>query len=99
MTTRKKSTATITLRTVLEHVQALHGEMLSRFADVDRRFAAVDRRFVNIDQRFDTLERRLSQRIDRVERNLTLQIDNIDKRLDDIEVVQIPLLKKAVGAR
>lgn len=92
MATNKKSTARITLRTVLEHVQALHGEMMTRFAEVDRRF-------MRVDQRFDLLERRLSERIDRVERNVTLQIDNIDKRLDNIEVVQIPLLKKAVRTR
>lgn len=31
------------------------------------------------------------------EARLTLQIDGIDKRLDDIEVFQIPKLKKVTG--
>jgi hypothetical protein len=35
----------------------------------------------------------------RMERNLTAQIDAIDRRLDDVEVVQVPKLKKAVGMR
>jgi hypothetical protein len=44
----------------------------------------------------------LTTRIDRVERDITwikVSVDNIDKRLDTIEVVQVPRLEKAVGMR
>lgn len=92
MTTTKKNTGRITLRTVLEHVQALHGEMMMKFAGVDKRFEAVD-------LRFESFENRLNDKIDGVERRLTRQIDGLDKRLDDIGIVQIPKLKKTVGAR
>lgn len=33
----------------------------------------------------------------RVEGNLSMQIGNLDERIDDLEVVQVPMLKKAVG--
>jgi hypothetical protein len=74
MATRKKAPARITLRTVLEHMQTQHQEVLGEFANVRREMTGMERR-------------------------LTRQIDRIDERLDDIEVVQIPMLKKAVGAR
>ena len=47
-------------------------------------------------------EARLTTRIDRVERDITwikVSVENIDKRLDTIEVVQVPRLEKAVGMR
>ena len=59
------------------------------------------------------MERRLTERIDGVEQKvdrLETKVDrhhaqtmvafnNIDDRLDDLEVVQVPKLKKAVGMR
>ncbi len=44
-------------------------------------------------------EGRLTQKIEFSERNIIRQIDGIDERVDDIETVQIPMLKKAVGIR
>ena len=92
MATTKKSTAKITLRTVLQHVQALHSEMLIKFA-------AVDKRFVSLEKKMDDGFSGVNGRIDRLERRLSTQIDNIDKRLDDVEIKELPKLKKAVAAR
>lgn len=85
MAITKKSTARITLRTVIDHM--------------DRKFELVDMRFDAVDKRFESLENRLNDKIDGVERRLTRQIDGLDKRLDDLEITEIPKLKKAVGAR
>lgn len=46
------------------------------------------------------VETRLNARLDRMENDITwikVSAGNIDKRLDDLEVVQVPRLKKAVG--
>jgi len=50
-------------------------------------------RFAKMDARID----RLDAKIDRIHALLTLQIDNIDKRLDDIEVVELPAIRKVIG--
>lgn len=81
MTMKKKASARIALRTVLEHVQAQGGALMSFRSEMKKEFDAVH------------------EKIDGVERHLTRQIDGLDKRLDDIEIVQIPKLKKTVGAR
>lgn len=38
-----------------------------------------------------------SHKLVSTERNIIRQIDGIDERLDDIEVVQLPKVRKAVG--
>jgi chaperonin cofactor prefoldin len=95
MATTKKSTARITLKTVIEHMDRKFQLVDARFEAIDKRFEAIDRRFDGVDARFESLE----MKIDGVERRLTRQIDGLDKRLDDIEINVIPALKKAVGAR
>lgn len=92
MATKKKSPARITLRTVLEHVQHMHQDILRRFGDHDKKF-------VLLEQKMDTQFKAVHEKIGAAERRLTLQIDGIDKRLDDVEIKEIPKLKKAVGAR
>ncbi len=57
----------------------------------ERIMNAMDTRFCKVDIRFSGLEQQNAQ--------ILYQIDNIDKRLDDIEVFQIPKLKKAVRFR
>ena len=50
--------------------------------------------------RIDAVDNKLTKRMDVLERKIdfiSVQIGNIDKRLDDVEVIQIPKLKKAVG--
>ncbi len=87
MSTRKPS-ARITLRIVLQHVQAMRQEVTSRFDKVEGRLNTMGNDI-----------KRLEWRMDRNHSLLVYQIDNIDKRLDDIEVVQIPKLKKALRMR
>ena len=64
-------------------------------------------------QHMQGMERRLTERIDGVEQKVDrleikvdrhhaqtmVAFDNIDERLDDLEVVQVPKLKKVVGIR
>ena len=52
-------------------------------------------RFDAIDTRFDRLE----AKVDRNHAQLTFQIDAIDRRLDEVEVTEVPALKKAVGMK
>jgi hypothetical protein len=66
----------ITLKVVLDQMQSMHNVVLQEIRRLD----------VKIDQ----VEKRLGARIDRVEANLTRQIDAIDKRLDAIEIEQLP---------
>ncbi len=81
MASTKKSTARITLRTVLEHVQAQGAKLVSLEKEMKKEFKIVN------------------EKIEGAERRLTRQIDGIDERLDDVEVTEIPKLKKAVAAR
>ncbi|MDD5055443.1 MAG: hypothetical protein PHZ00_04220 [Candidatus Peribacteraceae bacterium] len=50
-------------------------------------------RFAQTDARIDRLE----TKVDHIKGYLLMQIDNMDKRLDGIEVVQLPAIRKAVG--
>lgn len=73
----------ITLKTILEHMRVMEDRLLTEIQEVRSDLGAT--------------EARLNTRIDRMEHNLTTQIDGLDRRLDDIEVSQIPQLKKVVG--
>ena len=53
-----------------------------------------------------TMEKRLSGRIDRLEGKVDhnhmmvcVKLENINKRLDDVEVVELPKIRKKVGMR
>ena len=89
----------ITWRILLQHVQTMGNGLTKRMDDMENRimnrFAKVDSRFAHVDSRMDRLENKM----DRIHMNLSGQIDAIDQRLDDVEVVQVPKLKKAVGMR
>jgi hypothetical protein len=48
------------------------------------------------------VDSRLTSRMDRMENDIAwikVSVGNIDKRLDDLEVVQVPKLKRIVGIR
>ena len=52
--------------------------------------------------RIDRLENkvdRLEKKVDQNHAILSMQISNLDERLDDLEVVQVPTIKKAVGIK
>lgn len=73
----------VTLKTVLEH---MHGMEERLRAEING---------VRVELKGDIRE--VKNEIRRVEAVLSNQISNIDARLDDLEVVQVPKLKKAVG--
>ena len=52
--------------------------------------------------RFEQTDVRITKLETKIDHNhliVTTQLDNIDARLDDLEVVQVPALKKAVAGR
>jgi len=72
----------ITPKILLDHMQGMEHRIMERFLQVDGRFIQVDTRLDGIDRKLDII---------------TVQTQNIDERLDDIEVVQLPKIRKAVG--
>ena len=60
------------------------------------------RRIDNLEVKIDSLEVKvdnLEVKVDRNHAQTMVAFDNMDARLDDLEVVQVPKLKKAVGMR
>lgn len=78
----KKKRATITLLTIVRHLQTVKQELLQKIDGVKR----------ELSQKMDVLE----AKVDRHYRNLTTQIDGIDQRLDEIEVERLPKIEKVV---
>ena len=82
----------ITAQVLLTHMQGMEQRLTEKIEGVETR----------LNGKIDGVETRLEKRIDGVERKVDMaliQIGNIDERLDDLEVVQVPKLKKAVGMR
>lgn len=75
----------IPLTTILQHMQGMEQRLL----------ATMDKRFGDVNDRLERLEKKVDQNY----ANLSAQIANIDERLDDLEVVQVPTIKKAVGIK
>lgn len=93
----KKKKPGITLRTVIEHVQAMKGELKQDIQDVEY---TLTNKIDTLDKKVDTLDRKvgaLDVKVDRHHSQLKGQLDEIDHRLDTLEVGEIPALKKAVG--
>ncbi len=82
---KKTPSKGITLKTVIDHIQAFQQRTEMRFESLekrmDERFAKMDDRFTKVDQRFDKLDQRLAW--------MDLRISNIDERLDRIEITMI----------
>ncbi|GEM_PF-699222 len=83
----------ITPAILLQHMQGMERRIMQH---MDARFAQVDSRFSLMDKRFDAIDARLSK-LERKVELLSVQIGNLDERLDDLEVVKVPMLQKAVG--
>ncbi len=83
----------ITPAILLKHIMAMRGDFTAQMQAMEQRIMM---KFEKIDVRFDEINARLSQ-LERKVELLSVQIGNLDERLDDLEVVQIPMLKKAVG--
>jgi len=78
----------ITPAVLLQHIQAMEKRLVVRMEDV------------RVGLKADV--RAVGERVVLVEKKVDLarvQIGNIDERLDDVEVVQVPMLKKAVRMR
>jgi len=80
----------ITLAVLLQHMQGMEQRLMNVIQEVEKKLTT----------RIDAVDNKLTKRMDVLERKIdfiSVQIGNIDKRLDDVEVIQIPKLKKAVG--
>jgi chromosome segregation ATPase len=76
-------TPDIPFRVLLDHIQAIGNELRT-----DIRALRTD--IANVHVRIDRLDQKLSDRIDTVEARLTWKIGALDKRLDDIEIKELP---------
>ncbi len=76
----------ITPAILLQHMQGMEQRLRTDFS-------------VAIKESEQRLRNDFSEKIESSEQRIIRQIDGIDERLDDIEVVQIPMLKKVVGIR
>ncbi len=82
----------VTPAILLQHMQAMELRLRDEFrSGLSRLEAKVDRNHQEATLNHEQAMRNHAQ--------TTLQIDNVDSRLDDLEVVQVPKLKKAVGMR
>lgn len=66
----------ITLGTILEHMRGMESRIMAELHETDGRLT----------KRIDSLEANLV----RIHRNLSGQIDQLDKRLDAIEIEELP---------
>jgi hypothetical protein len=82
----------VTGRILLSHMQGMQQNMKQHMQDMEQR---LNQRIDKLDLKVDRLDEKLGRKIDL----LSVQIGNIDERLDDIEVVQLPKLKKATRMR
>lgn len=82
----------ITWAIVLQHMQGMEQRLSER----------IDGTRTELKGDINSLRTELKGDLNRIERKVDIalvQIGNLDQRLDDIEVVQVPKLKKAVGMR
>jgi len=77
----------ITLKTVLEHIAAMEQRLSGRLGGVETRLGEVETRLGGVERRIEALDASLSQ-----------QIDGIDKRLDEVEIEQLPKRMAVVEA-
>ncbi len=89
----------ITLKVVLEHVQAmgngLHQEIKSLKKHMDDRFNQVDERFKKVDERFTGVENRL-ENLEADMYVVKIQTKHIAERLDNVEIKQLPKIRKTI---
>lgn len=87
-----KGDSDITLLTVLQHMQSMEQRLIERIDGVrDSLNGRIDGLEVKVD--------RLEMKGDRNHVQVIAQLDAIDRRLDEVEVVEIPKLKKMVGMK
>lgn len=79
----------ITLKVILEHIQALRGAMEERFERLEGQMDRLEGRMEKIEGRMGGVESKLDL--------LSTQITNIDQRLDEVEVKRLPALEAKVA--
>lgn len=90
----------ITPKLLLEHIQGIRNDLTGRLERLEKR---MDVRFDRVEKRLDRVEGRLDrveEQLEGVDRKIDLvSVQNLvcRERLDNIETVQVPMLKKAVG--
>jgi predicted nuclease with TOPRIM domain len=72
----------ITLKTVLEYIQAMRTDLGGRMDRLEGRMDRLDGRMDRLEHRMDRMELRMN----RMDAKFSLQLDAIDKRLDTIEI-------------
>ena len=82
----------ITPKILLEHMQNMQGVLTKAIRDVREEIRDVR---TDLGGRIDRLEKKVDQN----HAILSMQISNLDERLDDLEIVQVPTIKKAVGIK
>ena len=85
----------ITPAILLQHMQGMEQRINAQVGTVEKKVDNLAIKVDNLAIKVGNLE----VKVDRNQAFLTMQLDNIVERLDDIEVVQVPTLKKAVGMR
>ena len=91
----------ITLKTVLDHIAAMEQRLSGRFGGVESNLSGVEKSIVELSGRVEGVEGRLARvekKLQLVEVNLSRQIDGIDRRLDEIEIEQLPKRVTALEA-
>lgn len=102
MATKKKASAKITLRTVINHVQMQHQVVLGEIGSLKKDMGTMKGDIGTLKSDVGILKDDVSlirRDLTGMERRLSTQICNIDQRLDDLEVNVIPAVKKEVGIR
>jgi septal ring factor EnvC (AmiA/AmiB activator) len=95
----------ITVSTILQHMQGMEERIMTKVDSLDRKVDRLERKVDGLEKKADLLEKKvdgLEQSVRGLHRNhlqTMTGLDNIDARLDDLEVVQVPMLRKAVGMK
>ncbi|MDD5055441.1 MAG: hypothetical protein PHZ00_04210 [Candidatus Peribacteraceae bacterium] len=90
----------ITLLTILQYMQAMEERLIARIAKVEFEVGGLKITIGGLETNVEGLNHEVMNLGERVEKGfaqVSLQIDNMDKRIDDIEVVELPAIKKVVG--
>lgn len=83
---KKKSAAKgITLKTVIDHIQAFQQRTEMRFDSLENRMGSMDIRMDSMEKRMGSMEQRM-EKLDQRLVWMDVQISNIDERLDNIEI-------------
>ena len=82
----------VTLAIVFEHMQGMEQRLHTEFdVGLKRLESKIDKVSLKVDN--------LEIKVDRNHTQTMVALDNIDGRLDDLEIVELPAIKKVVGMK